>query len=359
MTAAEKRAARRARVLQGGESRLKLVTGQISTLKEGDAALEHEMDAALRELLGATDGVTADESAAKEEALPTPDTQFAPRPDPAQRRRDAALRRQKKEAVVEQLLAPRQSVTPAAQSATAPQVAAEATVASMSDAAAPATKAATKPAAPVAFSRHALALKLLTFEEKAIALLLIAAALYLAVTTDLGSIATDLDAQNPILVSYQDLLAQGLPLASIRQRMEREQLEAPVMERLERLLSSQFSSARDATATTASSFLPNAWDVQQFFASLVAHPPVILCVLLVRLVVAAVASGVHVAFGLPDVKNPQEDDLGFIVNLVLSSRPALKGHLIKVRKVLDDVFFFLYVLLLAIALRAIWTAHFQ
>lgn len=34
------------------------------------------------------------------------------------------------------------------------------------------------------------------------------------------------------------------------------------------------------------------------------------------------------------------------------------GYVIKVRKVLDDVFFFLYVLLLAIALRAIWTTHF-
>lgn len=97
------------------------------------------------------------------------------------------------------------------------------------------------------------------------------------------------------------------------------------MDRIERLLSTQISSARDTTVATASSLFPNVWDVQHFFMGLVAHPPVILCVLLVRLVVAAVASGVGVAFRLPDVKNPQEDDLGFVVNLLLSSRPALKG----------------------------------
>lgn len=32
------------------------------------------------------------------------------------------------------------------------------------------------------------------------------------------------------------------------------------------------------------------------------------------------------------------------------------GYVIKVRKALDDVFVFLYVLLLGVALRAIWTA---
>lgn len=36
---------------------------------------------------------------------------------------------------------------------------------------------------------------------------------------------------------------------------------------------------------------------------------------------------------------------------------CLTGYLIKFRKSLDDVFFFLYALLVVIALRAIWTAH--
>lgn len=43
-------------------------------------------------------------------------------------------------------------------------------------------------------------------------------------TIDLRSIATDLDAKDQILISYQELLAQGLPLDSIRQQMEREQV---------------------------------------------------------------------------------------------------------------------------------------
>lgn len=175
MTAAEKRAARRARVLAGGENRLKLVTGQIASLKEGDAALEQEMDAALGELLSATDGSEAGEATATTDATPAAiasDVKFAPRPDPAQRRRDAALRRQKKEEVVEQLLAPRQSTA-------APLAPHENTAPERDTAGAAKKTVAAKPAAPPTFSRHSLALKLLTLEEKAIALLLVAAALYL------------------------------------------------------------------------------------------------------------------------------------------------------------------------------------
>lgn len=43
-------------------------------------------------------------------------------------------------------------------------------------------------------------------------------------TIDLRSIVTDLDTKDQILISYQELLAQGLPLDSIRQQMEREQV---------------------------------------------------------------------------------------------------------------------------------------
>lgn len=45
-----------------------------------------------------------------------------------------------------------------------------------------------------------------------------------ALTIDLRSIATDLDVRDQILISYQELLTQGLPLAAIRQQMEREQV---------------------------------------------------------------------------------------------------------------------------------------
>lgn len=74
----------------------------------------------------------------------------------------------------------------------------------------------------------------------------------------------------------------------------------------------------------ASNLVPNFLDLPQFFASLLEHPPILLCVLLVRIVVASLASAIHVVLRLPEVKQPQEDDLGMVVNLLLSSRPAFK-----------------------------------
>lgn len=76
----------------------------------------------------------------------------------------------------------------------------------------------------------------------------------------------------------------------------------------------------------ADGLLPSVWDVSAFFESLVAHPPVIAGVFLARVAVATIAGAVHAALKLPDVKKPQEDDLGFVFNLALSSRPALKGE---------------------------------
>lgn len=74
----------------------------------------------------------------------------------------------------------------------------------------------------------------------------------------------------------------------------------------------------------ASNLVPNFLDLPRFFASLLEHPPILLCVLLVRVVVAALAGALHVVLRLPEVKQPQEDDLGMVVNLLLSSRPAFK-----------------------------------
>lgn len=176
LTAAEKRAARRARVLAGGENRLKLVTGQISTLKESEStasALDKEMDNALNELLDATEDSMSASNASEQEQEAEADPRFALRPNPAQRRREAALRRQKKEAIVEELLAP----LTAAKSATTEPASATATAsASFSEVA----KTAPKPTkAPATFSRHSMALKLHVFEEKAILLVILAAAVYL------------------------------------------------------------------------------------------------------------------------------------------------------------------------------------
>ena len=56
---------------------------------------------------------------------------------------------------------------------------------------------------------------------------------------------------------------------------------------------------------------------------LVAHPPVVLCVFFVRLLVSTAAKSLHEALDLPDVMNPQEGDLGFVTNLALAERCAL------------------------------------
>lgn len=174
LTAAEKRAARRARVLQGGENRLKLVTGQISTLKESEAStLDKDMDSALNELLDATeDSKSASNTASEQqEAEAAADPRFALRPNPAQRRREAALRRQKKEVIVQELLAPL---------AATKSVTTEPTVAAATSASSKVVSTVLEPTkAPATLSRHSLALKLHTFEEKAILLVILAAAVYL------------------------------------------------------------------------------------------------------------------------------------------------------------------------------------
>ncbi|RLN15248.1 hypothetical protein BBJ28_00023804, partial [Nothophytophthora sp. Chile5] len=325
-TAAEKRAARRARVLQGSESRLKLLKGQIASLKEPQSSVERRLDEGVDELLATDAGdevspagdVEADSAAATDPAglnIPT-------RVDPVQRRRDAAARRRKKEAMVQEMIGNTRAT---------PATASEPTASSDMSARAPMVgrvMAHEKPTVP-AFSRHSLALKLHGMEEKLVLLLIVGAAVYLALSIDLRAITASLAADDQLFVSYQDLITKGVPMDSIRQQFEREQLEPEVREKLERLFAEQLKSealGASAAAASSSSWLPDVADLAFFFSSLLAHPPIVLCVFLVRLLVSTSAKGLHVALDLPSVKSPQEDDLGFVANLALSSRPALKGE---------------------------------
>ncbi|RLN88814.1 hypothetical protein BBJ28_00016475 [Nothophytophthora sp. Chile5] len=359
-TAAEKRAARRARVMQGSESRLKLLKGQIASLKEPQSSVERRLDEGVDELLAADaddEASPAGDAGVDSAAATDPvDLKIPTRVDPAQRRRDAAARRRKKEAMVQEMIG-----TTGTTSATV----SEPTASSDMSARAPTAGRVTtheKPTAP-AFSRHSLALKLHGMEEKLVLLLIIGAAVYLALSIDLRAITASLAADDQLFVSYQDLITKGVPMDSIRQQFEREQvdpyLEPEVREKLEHLFAEQLKSeALGASAAAgSSSWLPDVADLAFFFSSLLAHPPIVLCVFLVRLLVSTSAKGLHVALDLPSVKSPQEDDLGFVANLALSSRPALKGghgFVVKARKSLDDVFLFLFVLVVLVALRAIW-----
>lgn len=159
LSAAEKRAARRARVLQGSEDRLKLVTGQISSLKDdGEATtVQRQLDAGIDELLRSEGGV-----APAEMSVPT-------RVDPAQRRRDAALRRKKKEAAVEAMLGGADKDHARSDETESSPVAAK------PEASAPTPKAKAEPA----FSRHALALRLQVVQDKVVAFALLTAAVYI------------------------------------------------------------------------------------------------------------------------------------------------------------------------------------
>lgn len=165
-SAADRRAARRARVLGGGESRLKLVTGEISSLKAEDQLL----DDGVAELIQATDEATNNEP----KAVHVPQV----RVDPAQRRRDAAARREKAAKLAEQILrAAETSHKPAAEQ---PVVAAKAETKAETASEAVSVKETT--AAPATFRRHTLALTLHTVRDHAIRLLLVAAAVYVGTT---------------------------------------------------------------------------------------------------------------------------------------------------------------------------------
>jgi hypothetical protein len=189
LTAAEKRAARRARVLQGSESRLKLVTGQIASLNaEGssaEAAVERQLDAGVDELLSTAEadaeasdgGGAAAVSEAKDLKLPA-------RVDPAQRRRDAALRRKRKEAAVQELLSGGRSDSVGESSGDGKAAVGDSEKEHPQEAAAT-TK--TRAKAPATFSRHSLALQLQLAQDKVVALVIMAAAVYIGAWSETRS----------------------------------------------------------------------------------------------------------------------------------------------------------------------------
>ncbi|GLD92010.1 hypothetical protein PINS_up000543 [Pythium insidiosum] len=355
LSAAEKRAARRARVLQGGERRLKLLTGEVPTLKESNESrsIEQAMDDSIDELLQSTDVDIAkqDETAERDEPSPAADessvdVKFPPRIDPAQRRRDAVARRRKKESMVQEMLgesAPSQPVT------TAANVDGETPMPMQALPKEIAVKGAT---VDPAFSRHTVALQLQSAEEKLIILSIVMAALYFAMTMDLHNVLTDVIMGDPRVISYRQLFQQGVSVDSIRQQMQRENVEPVLMQQIER-----FMLAPSQQTKLSPSIWANVVDLPGTLFSLVQHPPVIVGVLLLRIVVGLLGAGVHVLLRLPDVKNPQEDDLGFVFNLLLSSRPMLKAYVAKARKSVDDLVLFLWVLVLSVATRAISLAQ--
>ncbi|GLE11717.1 hypothetical protein PINS_up024304 [Pythium insidiosum] len=171
-------------------------------------------------------------------------------------------------------------------------------------------------------------------------------------TMDLHNVLTDVIMATHACISYRQLFQQGVSVDSIRQQMQRENVEPVLMQQIER-----FMLAPSQQTKLSPSIWANVVDLPGTLFSLVQHPPVIVGVLLLRIVVGLLGAGVHVLLRLPDVKNPQEDDLGFVFNLLLSSRPMLKAYVAKARKSVDDLVLFLWVLVLSVATRAISLAQ--
>lgn len=78
-------------------------------------------------------------------------------------------------------------------------------------------------------------------------------------------------------------------------------------------------------STGASQWIPNVLDWPQVWLSFLSHPPILFYVIALRIFISFVARMVHSILNLPDVNSSHEEDLGMVLNLVLSSRPALKG----------------------------------
>ncbi|TDH68739.1 hypothetical protein CCR75_006971 [Bremia lactucae] len=333
LTAAQKREARRARVLQSSESRLNMLKGSIASQEPPSAinepsSLEQRVDEGVEELV----------ASCGEAAVPQSELQFPPRVDPLQRRRDAANRRLQKEKMVTEMLNNKALNTEGEEHEWPTKLATT-------------SSCVAKPT----FNRHAIALKLRVLEERVIIYLLVAAAAFIAMSMDIRSIIANLAGPDHLVVTYQDLLSKGMSIASIRQHIEREQVDPDTRRNLEHFVTQQEGvHAMETTKTSSFTWLPGMTDLGTFFTALVDHPPILLGVVLVRVLIAAAVKGLESALDLPDVKNPQEGNLGFVANMVFMSHPTLKELFVKGRKSFDDVSVFLFLLVVFVAIRVIW-----
>lgn len=357
LTAAEKRAARRARVLNHGESRIKLLTGEISSLKEEQEASKKAVEQVTSETKQMEEKSRDDQTmgrAACSDDGSSSGAKFPARVDPAQRRRDAAARRKKKEAVVNEILG--SSEQKATDGDTDEQDAFKEKLEGISK---PVPEVSLQPTSGAkgeqAFTRHTQALRLRSVEEYLILALLFGGAVYLAMNISLKAFVTDISIakQSQLLASYQQLITQGVPVDSIRQQMERENVDASLVQQVEELLKKQRSLNQGGDESIINTSLLGFVDFPGLFLSLVNQPPVVVWILGLRFAMASAFGLLHQILGLPDVKQPQEDDMGFIINLVLANRPVFKSYLSRLRKSIDDVFFFIFTMIIILAVRCI------
>jgi hypothetical protein len=86
-------------------------------------------------------------------------------------------------------------------------------------------------------------------------------------------------------------------------------------------------------------FFDSFLDLPVFFSTLLSHPPVFLCVVLLRVLIGFIIKSIQYILSLPIVKRPQDESLGMLPNLLLANRETLKGTYAKDLKSINMICF--------------------
>ncbi|ETV98656.1 hypothetical protein H310_08768 [Aphanomyces invadans] len=332
-------AARKARILASQEKRLKYVSGQAESLKKTtEEELEDKtLDGMLEELHPAS---SANTNEVKELVMP------AIRADPAQRRRDAALRKKQHQEKVQERLNGTPETTPATSSSANPTTAssenarAQAIQESVAPTAAPQRNAAVSSAELLKLTKAKQDLLFFRIEQWTVLFVLVMAALFVGFNVDIQCFAVD-----PRLQEVDDLLAQGFSLTSIKQQLERDNADLTFLEK--RSLADASTRLPENTIPFLPSFVYN------MFAPAVVNPPFLLVPILARLVFNALFFGARSVLDVPSTGDHESDDSGWIIKMALSMVPMLRDGYRMMKKTGDDFCLFLMVLGVTVSVRVV------
>ncbi|KDO23083.1 hypothetical protein SPRG_11927 [Saprolegnia parasitica CBS 223.65] len=310
------RAQRRARILASQEKRLKYVTGQTGSLAPAKDPAHDTLDEMAKELEN-------EAAATKELVMPSV------RVDPAQRRRDAALRKAKQqEKVAERLGNVEKEKEPEAPATPATTT--------------PATTAVQAPPAPprsadTAKSNYSRDVTMFKMEQTGALLVILIAAIVVGLTLDLEGLSASV-LSNPQYAAVQALLAQGIPIESVKQQLERDQMDATILDHI------QASLARGDSIAPASS----SWFLPSF-----SHPPLMLFPVAIRLLFSVLFKVARSIVGVPVTGDHEADDSGMIMKMVLGQVPMLRDILRMGKKLFDDVCVLVVLVCVTAALRVV------
>ncbi|OQR82194.1 hypothetical protein THRCLA_11057 [Thraustotheca clavata] len=316
---ADARAARKARIIASQEKRLKFVTGQADTLKPSNDPQQDTLDAMAREL----------EVETKEElAMPSV------RVDPAQRRRDAALRRQKQQEKVNERLgvSTAEPSQPAVQTPPPAQEIPKTTVV---------------PNTEIAKSNYSRDVTMYKMEQTGVALVIVVAAVIVGFTMNIeGILANSTILSNPQYATIQAMLAQGIPIESLKMQIERDQVDVNIL-----------SHIQQSVARSQGVSVPESTSYLSWFLPSMAHPPLMIFPVAIRLVMGLLFKVARGIVGVPVTADHEGDDSGWIMKMVLAQMPMLRDIFRMAKKLFDDVCIIIVIVCLTIALRVVFATN--